>query len=98
MYTNLKIDIPTSRNVFIEKFIKPYITNEHEIEWRDKNEELHSFNGFPACIDKRKLDYILGWYNHGICIKLTSVEMKSQSEIIAEKIANRNFAGRAKKK
>ena len=99
LYTNLKIDIPTLRGVLIEKFREPNVT-EWTIHWFDKNDELHSFNGFPSCINRQVFskEYYLRWHKHGVEIKTLTVPIKSESEIIAEKLANKNFQERASKK
>ena len=98
LYTNLKIDIPTLHGVLIEKFREPHVT-EWTIRWLDKNDELHSFNGFPSCIDKSIFtkNYYLRWHKHGEEIKTLTMNVKIESEEIAKKIASRNFKERASK-
>ena len=105
-YENLNIDIPTRNRVMVEKYVAPFYVSENltaprlYIEWRDKNEELHSFNGFPSIIKINKnVDFIFKWHKHGEKIRTLRIEKKSpESEIIANKIATRNFEERAKKK
>lgn len=99
-YNDLKIDIPTVHGVLIEKFKEPVIDDYGRIRWYDKNDLLHSFNGFPCCIEVRKIERecFLVWNNHGVYIKSLILKMKLESEIIAEKIKARNFQRRAKAK
>jgi hypothetical protein len=100
IYKSLTIDIPTLNNFLFEKYVEPSIINDHEIKWYDKNGALHSFNGFPSSIEKRLSgrQYYLCWHKHGNQIKTHIISVKTESEIISEKIAARNFEGRARKK
>lgn len=99
MYANLKIDIPTLRGVLIEKFKEPFYANGFIVEWCDKNDELHSFNGFPSSIVHIAYTkgYVIKWHKHGVEIRKTIILKKTESEIIAEKISARNFQRRASK-
>ena len=94
IYANLDIDIPTVKGVLIEKFKEPVIID-NRIMWYDKNENLHSFHGFPSLIILEAFACQVFWYTHGKYIKSEYIKFKSESEIIAEKIKARNFARRA---
>ncbi len=99
LYTNLNIDIPTLHGVLIEKFKEPVVSY-WAIRWNDRNDELHSFNGFPSCIERSIFNRVcyLRWHKHGKEIKSLTVQIIPRSEIIAEKIKARDFQERAKKR
>lgn len=98
IYKKLKIDIPTLNGVMIEKYVEPNFIDKQFILWHDRNEKLHSFNGFPALIMKQSTGrvYSMAWYKHGEKIKITQIDYKSETEIIGEKIKNKNFEERAR--
>ncbi len=100
IYKNLKIDLQTLNNVMVEKFVNPSVITDREIIWYDKSGLPHSFNGFPSNIRKsfRGDFYIIYWNKHGVNLKSDTIVLKTDSEIIAEKISSRNFQKRAKNK
>lgn len=99
IYQKLTINLTTLNNVLVEKFIAPSIIDERYIIWH-KRGVIHSYNGFPAYIEKRLAGnyYIVQWFKNGKIMKHVSLSNKPKTEIISEKIAARNFEGRAKKK
>ena len=100
-YSSLTIDIPTLNGVMVEKFKEPIVESDSsgvvDMNWHNKSGLLHSHNGFPSSINIRmKGRHItMWWHKNGEQIKSDCITIKTQSEIIAEKIAARNFQERA---
>ncbi len=99
IYQKLTINLTTINNVLVEKHIAPSVIDERHIIWY-KRGVLHSYNGFPAYIEKKLGGsyYIIEWCKNGKIVKSVSISNKPKTEIISEKIAARNFEERAKKK
>lgn len=99
IYQKLTINLTTINNVLVEKHIAPSFIDDKHIIWY-KRGILHSYNGFPAYIEKRLTGsyYLVEWFKNGKKIKSVSLSNKPKTEIISEKIAARNFEERAKKK
>jgi len=100
-YVNIIFDIPTFRGVMVEKFKSPttfvYASNLQGCIWKDKDGQIHSFNGMPGeilIIEQQKCR--CKWYKHGEFIKEIEIVKKLEHELIAEKIKIRNFNKRIK--
>ena len=83
----------------IEKFKQPSECIKDKAIWRDRDGELHSFNGMPAFISISNVNCIISllWFKNGALTKEIYIDVKSEINIIADKIKSRNFEKRAKK-
>jgi hypothetical protein len=98
MGEGINFDIQPLRGVFIEKYHEPFSAENGEFIWRDNNEKLHSFNGFPCIIRIKSLfECHLLWANHGVPLKTLIIDKKTEEKIRIDNIKKRKFTKRWKK-
>jgi|ERR1035437_194867 hypothetical protein len=88
-YRNLEVDIPRINRCIVEKFTKPSIMNDTILIWYDKQDRLHSYNGYPSMIyferrqSEAKVNYAMVefyFHNHGKHIKTIVMKMEIKNK------------------